>query len=435
MRRYPLCSYCLGRLFAGLAHGLGNKARGDSLKSVLTMEADRLLREGGQPDAGLIQALASSGWEAAKTLAARSGLPFREEKCPLCMNRLREEVFNDLAERIHRCVEGFEFDSFVVGSVSPHFVKALEEKIFSEFSLAESEDVKKEVSREVGRRLESRLGKPVKFIGPQMTILVDVYTGSFEVRPSPLYIEGRYLKHVGGIPQTPWLCRRCWGLGCEACEYRGRELGVSVAEVIALPALKSVGALGYRFHAAGREDIDATVEGTGRPFILELLSPRFRSIDAEEYAEQVRELSGGRIEVVSPRISSRARLRTLKSSSERSLKRYRVVIEFDDPVSEDELRELEAAFSNRLVEQWTPRRVLGRRGDRLRKRRVYEVRARRMDEKRIELELLTDGGLYVKELIHGDEGRTSPAMVDVIGSRPRSIQLTVLAVLERRDAT
>ena len=430
LQRYPLCDYCLGRLFAGLAKGLGNRARGEALKSLLIMEAD-LARHVGDNETRIIASVASTHFEPAENLASSLGIEYQAKPCIICHDSLSPQAFDSLASRIAEELREYEFDSFLVGATTPRYVKALEEKIFSEYELSYAEDLKKEVVREVGKRLASLTGKEVKFTNPDMTVLVDIFSGHFELRPSHLFIYGRYLKHSRELPQTPWLCRKCWGRGCSYCDYKGREYEASIAEFVALPAVRLAKALTFKFHAAGREDVDASVEGAGRPFVLELISPRRRTIDLERYREEVLAFSRGVVEVYSLRMASKEQMRILKSSSERGLKRYKAIVVFEDSVPPDKLAEAERALTNRVIDQHTPRRVLKRRADKLRRRRVHEFTARKLDDRTVEFTILADGGLYVKELIHGDDGRTRPSVAEIVGVKPLTITLTVLEVYDK----
>ena len=136
------------------------------------------------------------------------------------------------------------------------------------------------------------------------------------------------------LPQTPWYCRYCWGRGCEYCNYTGREYPESISELIGNPALEFFEALDYKFHGAGREDVDATVVGTGRPFVLELKHPRRRYLDLRELERLINERAEGKVEVSGLEYSSRRELRLLKSLSPMASKTYEAVVEFDGDVDE-----------------------------------------------------------------------------------------------------
>lgn len=351
-------------------------------------------------------------------------------ECLLCRGRLSQAVISELVNKAVEKLNGFEFRSFVVGALVPNYVKALEEKIISEFMLMNAENIKKEIVRRVGMALAERIKRPVKFFNPDMVIYVDIYTGNVDVQPSHLYVYGRYLKKRPGISQTPWYCWKCWGDGCDLCDFTGRRVQKSVAEFIGSVALKLSGAVNYRFHAAGREDVDARVEGSGRPFIVELISPRLRTFDLSIYDHMVRELSNGDVIIKDLSIVDRSKLKSLKERAEKSMKRYEVLVEFERDIDDEELSRVIESLNGRTIEQRTPLRVLKRKGDKTRYKRVYSISARRVDGRTIVFDIICEAGLYVKELIHGDEGRTIPSVYDVLGLKPLKIELTVLEVIE-----
>jgi tRNA pseudouridine synthase 10 len=51
-----------------------------------------------------------------------------------------------------------------------------------------------------------------------------------------------------------------------------------------------------------------------------------------------------------------------------------------------------------------------------------------VDARTVELEVRTEAGLYVKELITGDAGRTSPSVAEVLGVPAECVELDVTAI-------
>jgi tRNA pseudouridine synthase 10 len=92
---------------------------------------------------------------------------------------------------------------------------------------------------------------------------------------------------------------------------------------------------------------------------------------------------------------------------------------------------LESILRGAIIDQMTPTRVLRRRADRLRKKRVYSVTASLKDPHLVEFLIVADGGLYVKELIHGDGGRTKPSFAEILANKPLEIRLEFLGVSKR----
>lgn len=187
-------------------------------------------------------------------------------------------------------------------------------------------------------------------------------------------------------------------------------------------------ALEYKFHGAGREDVDAKVVGTGRPFVLELKHPRKRFVDLKELEMRINEAGKGKVEVSNLSYSSRRELRVLKSLSPIASKTYEAVVEFDGEVREEDLRRVEEKFRDLIIEQRTPTRVLKRRADKIRRKKLYYVKAEKLGSNKVRFVMKTQGGLYVKELINGDGGRTQPNIADFLGITPTKIDLTVLEV-------
>ena len=109
-------------------------------------------------------------------------------------------------------------------------------------------------------------------------------------------------------------------------------------------------------------------------------------------------------------------------------KSYSVEVEADDPVEEEKLNEVVTAFNGLTVDQRTPARVSHRRGDKVRKRRVLGISARKTAEKEFTLEITGQAGIYIKELVHGDGGRTVPSIAERLGTGCRVKALDVIAI-------
>ena len=90
---------------------------------------------------------------------------------------------------------------------------------------------------------------------------------------------------------------------------------------------------------------------------------------------------------------------------------------------------LEEKLSGALIKQQTPLRVVHRRADLTRERYIYKLKVKKVSLKRAMLEIHCQGGLYVKELVSGDEGRTNPNVSDLLANRAKTLKLDVLKVM------
>ena len=83
------------------------------------------------------------------------------------------------------------------------------------------------------------------------------------------------------------------------------------------------------------------------------------------------------------------------------------------------------------IHQQTPIRVLRRRTDMVRIKHVLDLSYEVIDDKRFSIKIKTEGGLYIKELISGDEGRSQPNVSEILGVNAICDQLDVLEVSEK----
>jgi tRNA pseudouridine synthase 10 len=199
----------------------------------------------------------------------------------------------------------------------------------------------------------------------------------------------------------------------------------SVEELISPPVLKATKGSESKFHGAGREDIDVKMLGNGRPFVLEVKEPLKRSLDLKSLEEDINRYGQGKVEVLNLKPSQKQRRGAIKNSSTDTYKTYLACVELDeavDAVNIDSLSKL------KLIKQRTPIRVSHRRADKVRKRRIKELTFTKIDEKTLELIIECEGGLYIKELISGDEGRTQPSVASLLGIPARCVQLDVMEV-------
>lgn len=220
----------------------------------------------------------------------------------------------------------------------------------------------------------------------------------------------------------------CRGKGCERCGWTGKMYPESVEEIIAAPTLDETGGEDTSFHGAGREDVDARMLGRGRPFVIEVKKPKIRFVDLRALTRSINKHAEGRVKVLNLRFSDKDAVRKLKKM-EGAEKVYRVLVEFGGNVSDEELETLEKMLTTSVIRQQTPQRVLHRRADLVREKHIYEAETKRLRPNRAEIRVRCQGGLYIKELVTGDEGRTDPCVAKIVNITATPIELDVLDVI------
>jgi len=396
LSEHVLCDRCLGRMFGKVGHGLTNMERG--------MEIRKRLAETG-----------SSGTD-------------MQEKCWLCDN-----IFDGLDEFVDiatQKVEGLEFDTFLVGTRLTPYTTNREEELWASCGVTSGELIKSEFNRELGKLLSQRWGKNVEFGRPDILVLAEPEYGNIEIEINSIFIYGRYRKLIRGIPQTHWPCRYCHGKGCEHCNWTGKMYKTSVEEIIAEKVLEATEGSGEHFHGMGREDIDALMLGSGRPFILEITEPRKRHLDLSSLQREINSYAAGRVEVSSLEYAEKSDVARIKQAA--APKTYRVSVLFEEGVDSESLKKVIEVLGGAVISQRTPKRVAHRRADKVRKRRVLGIRLPDLPDSETvtgaELEIKAESGTYIKELMHGDGGRTVPSLAGLLGVPVRVEALDVIHI-------
>ncbi len=378
------CDNCIGRQFRHSFSGYSNAEIGAAVRQASSAkEALALLEKGVTP--------------------APPGCAY----CGTTIQRIPE-----LTSKALEIIANYDYDSFLVGARIPKELVSAEETMWEEVGAQDSETLKKELVRTIGLAIEKKTGKDVSFEAPDITILTDFIEGKASLNIHSFFIYGQYQK-TARLPQTKWWCMRCRGRGCPECGFRGKLYDESVEELVGVPSLKVTGGKKEKFHGSGREDIDAKMLGW-RPFVLEIEKPIRRHLDFDALTKDINSSAEGKIAVQKLRKSSREELRFLKAV--RHEKTYEAIIECEKPYDKTALSKIEKALLGATIEQQTPERVMHRRADLVRKRKVITLSLSPVSDTELRAEIRTEAGTYIKELVSSDGGRTKPAFADWLGN-------------------
>jgi tRNA pseudouridine synthase 10 len=361
----PLCDHCLGRLFAEVDTGLANAERGRTVREAL----------GG----------------------AAPGVP-----CGVC-GGLFERV-GIWANQAREALVGWEFAALAVASHADGRIDGREQQLWQKVGADTAEPYKQEFNRLLGIRLCETIGCETDLRRPDVIVVADHAAGRVTVAVEPLFVRGRYRKLVRGLPQCRW---HAWP--------------TSIQQLIGDPIRREARAEDHLFHGCGREDTDVRCLGE-RPFVLEVLRPHRRRLDWHALTQEIN--GTGQVVVLGLGPCLRDEVARLKGL--RPDKTYRAVV---TPAAD-----LDAARCGRLarlvgsIAQRTPTRVLNRRPDLVRRRRILALEWNLLAPRRLELTVRAQAGTYVKELVSGDGGRTSPSVAEILGAAAVCAELDVLAI-------
>jgi tRNA pseudouridine synthase 10 len=397
----PICDPCLGRLVADRSFGLTNRDRGAGLRTTVALADD-------------------------------TDFEPHEGECWVCEGEC--DRFEWWAEQAVALVHGYEFDSYQIGTKVPPLLEENDRLLREDVGLEPEagELMKSEFNREVGKRFGEETGTEVDFGRPDVLLLCDLATDEIELQVNSAFVYGRYRKLERDIPQTKWPCRDCNGTGidrdekCSGCDGTGYRYDESVEQLTAPVVEEAMDGSDATFHGAGREDVDALMRGTGRPFVIEVKEPRSRNVDPDELEAEINEFADGKAEVERLRLATHEMVERVKEHD--ASKTYEMAVTFDEPVDQAAFDAALEELRGATIYQDTPQRVSHRRAAKTRTREVYDIEGELEDDRTATLTVHGEGGLYVKELVSSDEGRTEPSLAGVLGVGATVTALDVLSV-------
>ena len=410
---YPLCDRCLGRLFAKYGLGLSNSERGRALKTLLAMSMHKeLISSSNTLSKEELTKIAENGGNPISDLIQYYVEPVNVKKCYICGNKL-DMLINELTIKCLELLKDRDFKSLLVGVERNSAYEEREKEVVSVLGIDSWESIRREIKREVGKRLHLFTNTEPSFREPDVLLVLNLDTQEVRIKSSQIFLKGYYLK-LGRYISQRWWYSKDGGL-----KYKVSVEGVA-EKLISVFSGDSV-----LIHAAGREDSDARMLGSGRPLIIEIINPRKRKYELEEVNNALHN------EWVKIKITSTSSLKEIEEVKKaRRPKIYRVIAYTPEGLDEEELKKIEEKLSNSIIYQRTPKRILRRKKDVLRKRTIHKLIARRLSKHLIELIIMCESGLYVKEVITGDEGRTNPSVSALLSKDLQPVFLDVLEYIK-----
>lgn len=235
----------------------------------------------------------------------------------------------------------------------------------------------------------------------------------------PVFVGGRYLKFSRNISQSRWMIDD---------ERMGEG---SVQEVIGNVVFPHYKGDSYKFHAAGREDIDVRMLGPGRPFIIEIANARNIPCPSEmiKLETEINSLKEGWVRVRELRQVGIEACAIMREGESEKQKEYAAVVWLSRPVTQADFEAL-SSLKELELQQKTPIRVLHRRSPLTRPRSIHWMRCEEIkgSPNYFLLFLCTQAGTYIKEFVHGDLGRTFPNVGSLLNCEADILQLDVMDV-------
>ena len=328
--------------------------------------------------------------------------------CFVCAGLMGKHL--TMTRMTERKIGRWQFATFSVGVSMPPGVQEREDELRSELKLTGRETAKAQAARLISVEVARDLRKRIERGRPDLSVVVDFAAFNIEVSSRPLFYYARYAKSPG-VSQRRELCPHCSGAGCEKCRLTGFEQKPSVEDALRKKLAKICGTDRMKFTWIGSEDRDSAVMAPGRPFVVELKSPKRLKVP-RRFAMRVR---GSTIVVSNGRRlpSKPTRLPTFRFKT-------RILGSVRSKVDPDRLADLRKVFRQATVGFDRPH-------DRPTSKVVHSVRARQKGRTLI-IDADLDGGLPVKRLVSGE--LVSPSVSEVLKTEVRCRSFDICGVKE-----
>ncbi len=401
----PFCLSCLGRSVGLVGFGLDNRERGIEMVNLI---------------------------ELSENINFEEDHICSPEDCKICDGLFGE--IDNFIELASESISDYSLETFKIGTIVDKDILNLESEFANIFGMNLSESIKSQLNREIGIGVSQENNILARLDNPDSTIIIDTRYDTINLEIKSMFVEGKYNKYDRTIPQTYWPCRSCKGKGCKSCNHTGQLYPDSVQSLAAKPFMEVTKATENLFHGMGREDIDAAMLGSGRPFVLEFRMPKNRNVNLNEMTDKINERNTGRIQVNSLKFVPRKRVAEIKNTV--CDKSYRVDVSIPEELTIESLKNGAQRLKEKLIKQRTPTRVAHRRADLIRPRLIESVNVLSFQQGMVELEIRAQHGTYIRELVSGDMGRTVPSFSSLVDGACKVEVLDVLNLhLENDEET
>ncbi|KAH9410900.1 hypothetical protein HK407_09g14950 [Ordospora pajunii] len=208
---------------------------------------------------------------------------------------------------------------------------------------------------------------------------------SIDVENEPVYMYGEYIKMSRSMTQTPLHIGKAL-----KCNRSVSDFCRQLQEFFCADNVK--------FVPAGREDMDVQMI-EGRPFLLVVMNPKkslmFRDLELALYKE---------VDIINLKVVRKECKDAIFSGEVSSKKTYSLFVCSKHPI------DIQKHYD---VEQMTPLRVMHRRANMTREKKIDILTWKSMEAKGLmyyQIVLEASAGAYIKEFVNGDFGRTRPSL-------------------------
>lgn len=238
-----------------------------------------------------------------------------------------------------------------------------------------------------------------------------------------IFLKGSYIKYCREIGQSPWTIN-----GAKVCASSVQEEMLHLNKIFNSDSII--------MHAGGREDRDVRMLGTGRPIMLEIVNPKNFEIKkrlgdpefVKEFVQKELNKTTDKIEISGLELCEKSYMDLIKKFENSKIKSYTCVVWVSKEISDDDIKMLNEYPETNIIQK-TPIRVAHRRSMMDRNKVIYGLKAKKLNEHFMLLDVRSSAGTYIKEFVHSDLGRTTPSLVSIMNCDCDILQLDVTEII------
>ena len=343
-KNYDLCEYCAGRLISKFTGKSSSKLLGKKYLKKFSKSSDT--------------------------------------KCYICKN-----IFQNLdimLSNIYEKSNNIDFKTFNLGLTLKNSFLEKDDYIKSKFKIKGIENIKFGISKEMAKKISQKTKSKRILVDPEMFIQANFKDDSCTIRTKPIFIYGRYNKKIRKLPQKQLSCKKCNGIGCHNCDFKGFENIESIEGKISNFLIKKFDGTQVKINWIGGEDQSSLVLGKGRPFFVKILNPKKRNRILRK-SLKLEDISLLDLKKISAQPKGSIPFKSKVS----------IIVDTKKPISLIQLKKLQNLENSKIHDPSKDKKGNSR--------QIYEIHYKKLGKNSFLLDLFADGGISLKSFIQNSD--------------------------------
>ena len=357
LEEFPICDFCLGRMYAKKLNLSSNKTLGKKIKNILSHRS--------------------------------------EKPCFICKNLL--DNLNPYVTQLKSESKNIDFSSFLIGAILKPSLMDRDDLIRSKFKMRGIESIKSQITTNLTKSFSRNSDKIIDHHNPDLTLLVNFRTDRCDLHTKSMYVFGRYVKNQRGLSQKQKPCSDCHGSGCIFCNNHGITNFDSVEGIISKFFYNMFECSLVKFTWIGGEDKDSLVGGNGRPFFAKILNPKKRNNKLQKTA------------IINPiMLSDLKKIKQLPFGPIKFQSKIKVTITTKNAIQSTQLKKLKQLSQKPLVIFDNNSKSITR--------KIYKINYKKKSPNEFYMTVYADGGIPIKKLVEGNSQEISPSISSILNT-------------------